>query len=154
MCLGLWARPGHMALLLHSRGTAIRTSWCWTREERSSKPYTTSATSSRALRRPWAPRRIQPGSAGTSWTVSRGWRMVRVSVGLTRVLLPVLGWAQVQEELRSMECWVLGVSHPNFCSHRDRHTASFIHSGNSLRASQRQAHGSGFEGIVERMGHM
>lgn len=34
--------------------------------------------------------------------------MVRVSVGLTRVLLPVLGWAQVQEELRSMECWVLG----------------------------------------------
>lgn len=77
-------RPGRdlkrpMATLSpHHRVTAThRTGWCWTREGRFLKPYTTSATSSRALRRPWAPKRTPPGSAGTSWTVSRRWWMVR-----------------------------------------------------------------------------
>ena len=68
-------------LFSHDRVTAIRTGWCWTREGRSLKPYTTSATSSRALRRPWAPKRTPPASAGTSWTVSRRWWMVRGPAG-------------------------------------------------------------------------
>lgn len=82
-CGGSDLRPGQdlkrpMATLSpHDRVTAIRTGWCWTREGRSLKPYTTSAASSRALRRPWAPKRTPPGSAGTSWTVSRRWWMVR-----------------------------------------------------------------------------
>lgn len=77
MTLGQLSRRG-WTLMEHSeqRFTAIRTGWCWSREGRSLKPYTTSATSSRALRRPWAPKRTPPGSAGTLWTVSRRWQMV------------------------------------------------------------------------------
>lgn len=75
-----WAGPGqdnNAYLVSYGRVIAPRTAWCWIREGRSSKLYTTSATSSRALRHPWVPRRIPPGSAGTSWTVSTRWRMVR-----------------------------------------------------------------------------
>lgn len=43
-----------------------------------------------------------------------------------------VGAAQFQEELSSMECWVLGTSQPSFCPYTNRHTAAFVGSANSL----------------------
>jgi hypothetical protein len=37
-----------------------------------------------------------------------------------------------EEELGSIKFWVLGTSQPSFCPHRNRHTASFIGSADSL----------------------
>lgn len=100
----------------HDRFTAIQTGWCWTREGRSLKPYTTSAASSRALRCPWAPKRTPPGSVGTSWTVSRRWLMVRGPVGSEKrpFLSPGWGWrVGVGGSRRSWGRWsVQALAHP------------------------------------------
>lgn len=113
---------GLMATLSpHNRFTAIQTGWCWTREGRSLKPYTTSAASSRALRCPWAPKRTPPGSAGTSWTVSRRWLMVRRPVGSEKRLFLSSGWGWrrgvggSRRSWEEMECSSLGSSWPSFC---------------------------------------
>lgn len=105
----------------HDRVTAIRIGWCLTREERSLKPYTTSATSSRALRRPWAPKRTPPGSAGTSWTVSRRWWMVRK--------LPAGGGSTWRRGARAGGVFHFRLILAEFLSSaRQTHWQSFIHS--------------------------
>lgn len=146
-CRGLDLGPGRdlkepvTTFSPRDRVTAIQTGWCWTREGRSLKPYTTSATSSRALRRPWAPKRTLPGSAETSWTVSRRWWTVRGPVGSEDKASAPRGGAgragEFQEGLGEMGHWSLGSLGPRFCPWGDRHLGwSFIRSTNSHWAPQ------------------
>lgn len=137
-CRGLDLGPGQdlkgpaAPLSRHDRVTATQTGWCWTREGRSSKPYTTSATSSRALRRPWAPKRTPPGSAETSWTVSRRWRTVRGPAGpedgASRPRGGAGGAGVFRQGPGEMGHSNLGSSGPRFCPRGDGQLGrSFLH---------------------------